>query len=336
MKGTIKIFSTILFIILGLSAFSQDPQFSQFYASPLYLSPSLAGATDGSRAVLNFRDQWPEIPGAFITAAVSYDHNFNNINSGVGFLFTRDQAGSGNLKTTDIAFVYAYTVRLNRRWEVKPAIKFSYSQRGLDFYSLTFVDQVSLGGTATSSVEPPTLEKTGYFDMGASVLAYTHKHWFGATFDHLAKPNESLLGATSIVPKKYTFYGGTKIGLNGKIGYYNEESLSLALLYKAQGKYDQLDVGVYWLKTPLVLGIWYRGIPLLKSYQAGYMNNDALILLAGYRFKDVQLGYSYDFTISRLISSTGGAHEISIMYEFLQDKRLKKKRRKVMVPCPKF
>ncbi len=40
---------------------TQDPQFSQFYSSPLYLAPSFAGATDGGRGILNYRDQWPQL-----------------------------------------------------------------------------------------------------------------------------------------------------------------------------------------------------------------------------------------------------------------------------------
>ena len=40
---------------------TQDPQFPQFYSSPLYLAPSFAGATDGGRVILNYRDQWPQL-----------------------------------------------------------------------------------------------------------------------------------------------------------------------------------------------------------------------------------------------------------------------------------
>ncbi len=45
------------------------------------------------------------------------------------------------------------------------------------------------------------------------------------------------------------------------------------------------------------------------------------------------IGYSYDFTINKLLTSTGGAHEIALIYEF-SDKR--KKRKRHMIPCPEF
>lgn len=52
--------------ILG-QAMAQDPHFTQFYAAPTYLSPAFAGTTIQSRFVLQFRDQWPAIPGAFVS-----------------------------------------------------------------------------------------------------------------------------------------------------------------------------------------------------------------------------------------------------------------------------
>ena len=118
---------------------AQDPQFTQFYAAPLYLSPSFAGATSGSRAVLNFRDQWPAIPGAFITTAFSLDHYINSLKSGVGIIFLRDVAGTGKLGSTSFNAQYTYDLRATRKLHFRPAIQFGYSQRSIDFYSLTLL-----------------------------------------------------------------------------------------------------------------------------------------------------------------------------------------------------
>jgi hypothetical protein len=62
------------------NGFGQDPQFSQFYSNPLYLAPSFAGATGGSRLCANFRDQWIALPSTFITYSFSYDHYFEPFN----------------------------------------------------------------------------------------------------------------------------------------------------------------------------------------------------------------------------------------------------------------
>jgi len=66
------------------------------------------------------------------------------------------------------------------------------------------------------------------------------------------------------------------------------------------------------------------------------MNNDAFVILLGYQWKDIKFGYTYDLTISRLISNTTGSHEISLIYEFNQNQKLLKKTRKIIIPCPKY
>jgi hypothetical protein len=66
-------------IILVLSCLSygqlkaQDVSYSQVYASPLYLSPSFTGLTNGSRVSLTYRDQWPGIPNTYRTYSLAAD-----------------------------------------------------------------------------------------------------------------------------------------------------------------------------------------------------------------------------------------------------------------------
>ena len=50
----------------------QDPNFSQFFASPLTLNPALTGKFDGLyRIAGNYRNQWPTFNNAFTTASFS-------------------------------------------------------------------------------------------------------------------------------------------------------------------------------------------------------------------------------------------------------------------------
>ncbi len=72
---------------------AQDPQFSQFYAAPLYLNPAFAGSNQASRAIANYRNQWPNFQANFITYAASFDHFFRKYNSGIGILAMADREG---------------------------------------------------------------------------------------------------------------------------------------------------------------------------------------------------------------------------------------------------
>ena len=316
----------VLFISLYLKG-QQDPHFTQFYANKLYLAPSFAGATQQDRVSMIYRNQWPSIPGTFVTYGFSYDHFFDNFNSGFGVLFLRDMAGSGRLSTTNLGIQYSYDFQIRENWHVRPGIHFFYTQTGLDFDRLIWNDELT--SPVPNTIEPPTLESKGDVDFSTSVLTYTDRHWFGFTLDHLLKPKNSLYETEQFIPLKVSVFGGTQIIRRGRLLNPIDETLSAAFLYKNHYQVSQLDIGLYWYKNPIVLGIWYRGLPLINNERRG----DAIAFLTGYKIENFSVGYSYDFTISRLLAATGGSHEISLNYEF-KSTRARKKRR--MLPCPEF
>ena len=63
----------IFFLASSPRVFSQDAEFTQFYANPLHLNPAFAGTHMAPRSTLNYRNQWPGIPGTFVTSSFSYD-----------------------------------------------------------------------------------------------------------------------------------------------------------------------------------------------------------------------------------------------------------------------
>jgi type IX secretion system PorP/SprF family membrane protein len=323
------IFNILFLVLSSLYLSGQDPQFTQFYANKLYLAPSFAGAVQQDRVSLSYRNQWPSLPGTFVSYCFAYDHFFSNFNSGIGFLVLRDLAGSGKLSTTNLGLQYSYDIKLNSWWNIRPGVHFIYTQTGLDFDKLLWNDQLSVGGTTTTTEQRPGLETKGDVDFSSSILAYSDKIWAGFAVDHMLRPKNSLYGNDFTVPVKVSIFGGTQVIRKGRLLNPIDESLSLAFLFKTQDKISQLDMGLYWFKSPLMFGIWYRGIPVINKEKVG----DAIAFLVGYKVESFSFGYSYDFTISRLLSSTGGAHEISLIYEF-KTSRTKKKRH--MIPCPEF
>jgi hypothetical protein len=61
-----------------------------------------------------------------------------------------------------------------------------------------------------------------------------------------------------------------------------------------------------------------------------------MVLIVGVKANDLKIGYSYDITISKLARNSGGAHEISIIYEVANNSKKKKRKRYFLAPCPKF
>ena len=324
------IYLVALSFIILTDSFGQDPTFSQFYANALYLSPSFTGATNEYRFALNYRDQWPSVPGVFNTYSISFDKALTNFNSGIGVLATYDVAGSGNLSTTNIGLLYSYDFNINREWHIRPGVDFKFYYEGLDIGKLVFNSQITGSGTSPS-ITPPPFKNVADVDFATSALVYNSRTWGGFTLDHLLAPKTSFYGNDATVPVKINFYGGTQILKQTRLRQKSLDILSVAINFQKQGKFYQSDLGLYYYKDPIIFGIWYRGIPLVTS-QVG----DAIIGLVGIKTKQLHIGYSYDFTISSLIGSTGGAHEISLVYEFnnLSIGQLKKRIR--AIPCPEF
>src|SRR5690606_36357151 len=112
------IFISCFFMI---EASAQDPEFTQFYATPIYTNPAFAGtgACDGGgRAVLNYRNQWPSLPGTFVTKAASWDQHFDNIGGGIGLLVLDDRAGEGLLTNTYVSAIYSYQLAVNKKFSM--------------------------------------------------------------------------------------------------------------------------------------------------------------------------------------------------------------------------
>jgi len=323
----------IYLILLGgfyLECSGQDPTFSQFYANSLYLAPSFTGATEEYRFSVNYRNQWPSIPGVFHTYSISFDKAMPAFNSGIGVLATYDVAGSGNLSTTNIGLLYSYDFNINKEWHIRPGVNFKFYYLGLDIGRLIWASMISGTGT-TPSITPPPFDNVADVDFASSVMAYNDRIWGGITLDHLLVPKTTFYGDDASVPIKMNIFGGMQIIKHTRLRQKLQEVMSVAMNFQKQAKYYQTDVGLYYYKDPLIFGLWYRGIPLVTS-QAG----DAIIGLVGIKTSNIHIGYSYDFTISNLISSTGGAHELAIIYEFNNLSLGQQRKRIRAIPCPEF
>lgn len=342
MKKTIIYIQLIaVLVMLNLtSAQAQIIQFSQFYAAPLYLAPSYAGECYSSRVSLNYRNQWPEI-GMFNTYALAYDQNLHKINSGVGVMILRDDAGDGDLALTTIDICYSWWTKINPQWTLRPGIGIKYNQRSIQFEHLIFGDMYNELGELNQKVtnEQPPMPHKPFLDMQVSCLGYCDKYWAGISVDHLLRPKASLYdNNTYHEDMKLTFFGGAKIYVGPQTASRGRDkstlqSVSFTILYDYSKLSDNLYLGAYWHKEPFTLGAWIKGIPIAVRKDT-YSNIDALVVMLGYRIFNFHVGYSYDFTIGHLLSSTGGSHEVSLQYEFQAKARAKQRRG--VIACPRL
>lgn len=326
----------ITLLLLGalwtMRSVAQDPQLSQFYAAPMYLNPALTGNTHQDRVALNHRMQWLGTGKGYRTYAMSYDHRSRS-NSSIGGMVMHDRAGAYQLAFTQASVSYAYEARINRRSGVRGGLRLGYTMRSVDPSNLLFADQVIR--EAPSTIEPMIIDRISYFDASAGFVYFNEKFWGGFSINHLNEPQQSLSVVGDVaLPMRLSVHTGYRFAVDGRNFRVSETLMTLAMHYKSQAKWDQLDIGGYVEHRSLILGLWYRGLPGIKAYETGYSNDDAVILMAGFETNEqFKFVYSYDITVSTLSTRSGGAHEISLIYEW---PRKGKNRRYRSVPCPKF
>jgi type IX secretion system PorP/SprF family membrane protein len=334
-------------LLAALSVTAQDPQFSQFYAAPLYLNPAFAGSTQQGRVGMNYRNQWPAIDANFTTVSAYADFYIEDKNSGVGALLTRDNVGIVGLQSISFAVQYAYQLQLTKNLSFRPGVQIGIVNRSINFGNLSFGDQFdpNTGEIVKGTAEALNTGQSKFFpDLSFGGLFFSKNAWLGVAAHHLLEPNQSILGAQDNLDMKISIHGGYKFFFrpgtmgNGVFSRSQERSIAPVAQYRKQGQFSQADVGLYYTVEPLIIGTWYRGIPFNKVN--GFANNESIVLLIGLVLKGekdvLNIGYSYDYTISKLGPGSGGAHEFSLVYSWPTRNPRKPPKDKLIIPCPSF
>lgn len=324
----------------ALTSRAQDPNFSQFFVSPLTLNPALTGKFDGAfRIAGNYRNQWPTINNAFTTYTVSVDGNIlrNSIPEfdqfGIGVMAFSDKSGNGVLQNNFIALSTAYHKALDENGFHQIGLGFqgTYVNKRLDIASLKFGDMLQSNGFTGISQEDFHDFKLNhsYFDMNAGFLYNgtsngSNNFYLGASMYHINRHEETFSDTGHyFLASRLTLQGGGMV----PVGYNN--ALHFSLMHSRQANAVNTQIGgAYMLNlnqdesnpTNLYIGSWFRV-------------GDAIIPYVGLEFGDFRLGATYDVNISSLkpASNMRGGAEFSLIYiKKHSDPNAKK------LNCPKF
>jgi type IX secretion system PorP/SprF family membrane protein len=302
---------------------AQDPTFTQFYSNPVYLNPALAGSSGCPRVALNYRNEWPQLTGNYVTYAAAYDSYFKNISGGVGLIALHDVQGQGTIQTSMIGASYSNYLKVNRKFRLMFGAQAAYYQKYLDWSKLTFGDMIDprRGFIYQTGDVPRGNGRRGFFDVSAGIVGFSKNFYFGAAFHHLNRPDESMILGQSKLPIKITGHLGANIKLGQRGRYSSTTFLSPNIIYQNQNGFQQLNIGAYLKYESFTIGAWYR-------------NKDAFIMTVGINTDKYRIGYSYDLTVSKLGNGvSGGSHEVSLGINLKCKKPARDFRR---ISCPSF
>ena len=314
-----------LTVAIGMVAVAnaQDPNFSQFFASPLTLNPALTGKFDGvMRVAGNYRNQWPTINNAYVTKTASVDFGVlkNRIpeidNMGVGFLGITDRAGDGVLVTNSAGLSLSYHKGLDEDGYHQIGVGFqgAYTNKRLDVTKVVFEDELTPFGFVpgtTGEIFNNKQVNVSYVDINAGILyngstnGYNN-FYIGASMYHINRPKESFQGGQFLLNARTTLQAGGRL----PIGPYNYFHFSA--IHSMQAKaHNTVAGGAFSYNvnsdqdnpTNVYLGAWYRF-------------DDAIIPYIGLEFNSLHIGATYDANTSALrpASNTRGGMEISMIY----------------------
>jgi len=333
-KRLIIVLTVLSFCTFNIQA--QDPHFSQFYASPLYTNPALAGSAICPRATLIYRNQWPSIQNAFRTFAASYDQHFDVLAGGVGIMVMSD-AESDFFRTNMAALMYSLRLNLTKDIFLNLAVQGSITNRSLDRTKLFFGDQIDprYGFIYQTQADIPDELAVTYFDVAAGMMIYGEQWYAGFSAHNLTQPNDGYI-AHNTIPMRFTAHAGMNFNISRDkrrtSALFGAPVISPNIIYDYQRGFQKLNIGLYLDWSPFVVGAWLRH-PLTGYEGADSKDPDALVVLFGAQWDQFKIGYSYDITVSGLAGASGGAHEISVAYIFpCPEKRHKVK----AIKCPSF
>ncbi len=298
----------VIIILLAKVVSAQDPGFSQFFSNPIYLNPAFAGTTELPRVAINYRNQWPQRGTAFSTYSLSYDQLLIKQNAGIGFQIMRDQELNNVINTNSLSLSYSYHLQLGFESFMTLGLQAGMVYKQFNIGNLVFPSGINqLTGEISEWVSSHYSDETKlYPDFAVGAVGQHEEYYWGVTLHHLNRPDESVIEGDQKgrLPIKGTVHAGAMLHRLHYGLLSREFTLSPNILYQQQGSFKQLNLGIYMIEKSFLFGGWYRNNLDIRP--------DALIGLIGLALDRIQLGYSFDFTVSKLSNYSYGSHEISV------------------------
>ena len=311
-----------LFVFTGLGGFAQqDAQYSQYIFNAIYINPAYAGYRERLNLNATYRNQWTGINGAPRSFSLAADALMPNERVGLSLILSADQLGAQKNLSAFANYAYRFPVNEDETSKLAFGVGAGFQQFGI------FGDLLEPGDQGDNFI-PVGAVKELVPDIRAGVFFSTEKAYIGASVNNLIGKyilDKRKLDFNFPTPKPhYYFTGGVLIPL---VEYEIDFKPFFLIKDDAAGP-TVLDVNAFFLfKQKLWIGAGYRtGVKLYNkpAIVGNVKNSNAVIGMAEIFISEkLRLGYSYDHSIGSLAGYSGSTHEISISWNFMNERERK-------------
>lgn len=344
----------ILFCFANIVVMGQDYSFSQFDLNLMYSNPAFAGYDNHNRILFHRKNQWTGINEKFnsniIELNLSHDLRRQGLGHGrvtwAGGIYIIEDHENSVIKKYQIGIIpWSFHYQLPKNFFLSLALQNVISHNTLDWDNLIFSDEIDAfgeTGNETSASPPYYLKYTNWFDPSFGLIITKHSQYnkntnqtsfIGLSVHHLNSAIESFYNnqtETSKHPVKYAIHG-EHLGEIPDFLSKNFKTWKIFFRHESQTK-NMMQKDEFGLSTTLSnklqieLGAIYR-LGRHSQNEETRLMSESIIPIIRIRLKasqriGVEMGYSYDFNISKLgNTNTIATNEININFYFIKGRK---------------
>ncbi len=289
--GQILVIASFFFVAIEAQA-QLNPVRSNYLLTTFMDNPAAAGNKECLDLRVGHRNQWVGFPGSPVNSYLSLSGRLGeSVKSvqGVGLRVESDKAGAWGKTTASIA--YSHKIRLNNRGWFSGGFSLGMSQYSLDVNGLdiTATDLAIKGGTTTQFLFPV---------IDAGIWYQDKRNFVGISINNATASKLDTLTMDSKTATVFVITGGSSMELDGRFMF--RPSANIRYSEGLPTSFEMTGSVVY--DDSYSVGIGYR----VKSALIGSVQ---LTL-----FNYLKVGYSYDFSVSKINLAARSTNEITIAF----------------------
>lgn len=272
----------------------QKAMYTQYMFNGLAVNPAYSAMDEALTITSLFRQQWVGLEGAPNTQTFSIHSPLKQSNTSLGALIIRDQIGE---VITEKGAHITLAQRVPLGEESYLAVGFN---GGLSTYTADY--SANYAASPQSANDPVFVNESELqANFGLGVMYFTPKYYVGISSPHFYyRPIEAIgsVAASTTYRPHYILQAGYLMNIGENLKF-----------------------------KPHFIANYVNGSPVLMDFNANLLIAETLWLGASYRSmdsfnaiaqiyvtKNIALGYSYDFTSTKLSKVEKGTHEISLKF----------------------